>query len=337
MRKTFITALSLATLLGATLFSATFAQTSQVSYYNGESIPLFQGTLAYQDGFSFESLTGYIISSDEAFYSAQYYGERSDSPESMKLAVLDGFVVWQFDFVDQVICIDAQNATNAYALPVDGIAYTYIIDDFSYNNAVYSNTAEAVSYADSGNSSVVVYDQNAQEDYNISNDGYVDLYGGYATYDEYLAAYTASVMQAAAPVVQAPVAQAPVVSSYSEVIYLGSANKPVASTISIQPVVASPAVVGPVQNLGIIANTVGSDYSDDGYNSAGYDDEGYDREGYDREGYDREGYDREGYDRPGYDTPGYDREGYDREGYNRTGYDREGYNREGLNSAGKYR
>ena len=338
MRKFFITVLSLATLLAATLFSATFAQTSQVSYHNGDSVPLFQGTLAYQEGFSYDSLASYIISSDEAFYSAQYYGERTDTPVSIKLAVLDNYVVWQFDFADQVICIDAQDATNAYALPVDGIAYTYIIDDFSYNNAVYSNTDEAVSYANSASSSAAVYNNTVvsntvvgnQENYNISSDGYNDLYGGYATYEAYLAAYTASVNQmAAAEAVVAPT----VVDSYSEVVYLGNTSSTpsvsTASTISVQPALIAPAVVGPVENLGMIANTVGATY-----NASGYDAQGYDREGYDAEGYSYQGYDREGYNREGYSTVGYDREGYNREGYNTQGYDREGYNRIGFNSAG---
>ncbi len=319
MRKVFITALSLATLLTATLFSATFAQTSQVSYYNEDSVPLFQGTLAYQDGFSYDSLVNYIISSDEAFYSAQYYGERADSPQSIKLAVLDSYVVWQFDFVDQVICIDAQDATNAYALPVDGVAYTYIIDDFSYDNAVYSNTDEAVTYANSGNSSAVVYDNTVvtnQENYNISSDGYNSLYGGHATYEEYLAAYTASVNQAIA-------ANSAAVSSYSEVVYLDVPN---ASTISVQPALQSPAVVGPVENLGIttVANTIGSVFDSEGYDSEGYNRQGYDREGYNRPGYNISGYDREGYTLEGYNVQGYDREGYNRQGYNAAGYNREG-------------
>lgn len=327
MRKVFLTVLSLATMLTMTLASTTFAQTSQVSYHNGESIPLFQGTLAYEDNYSYDSLVNYIISSDEAFYSAQYYGNRADSPSSIKLAVLDGYVVWQFDFVDQIICIDAQNATNAYALPIDGVAYTYIIDDFSYNNAVYSDTTEAASYVESGNASTVVYDVSTQENYNISSDGYSELYAGYATYEEYLAAYMASTSQMLAePVVEA----APVVSSYSEVIYLGSSNTG-SSSVSIQPVVASPAVVGPVENLGIIANTIGSSYSHDGYDSEGYNGEGYDYEGYDREGYDRDGYNRPGYDRDGYDREGYSAVGYDREGYNREGYNVNGYDRDGYN------
>jgi len=114
MKKVFLIALSLVILLTMTLFSATFAQTNQVSYHNGETVPLFQGTLAYQDGFSYNSLVNDIISSDEGIYSAQYYGERADLPLAVKLAVLDGYVVWQFDFVDQIICIDAQNATNAF-------------------------------------------------------------------------------------------------------------------------------------------------------------------------------------------------------------------------------
>ena len=55
------------------------------------------------------------------------------------------------------------------------------------------------------------------------------------------------------------------------------------------------AVVGPVENLGIIANTIGSSYSPADYDVEGYDSEGYDGEGYDREGYNSEGYDRNGY------------------------------------------
>jgi len=334
MRKVFISVLSLAIMLSMTLVSTTFAQTSQVSYHNGDSVPLFQGTLAYEDNYSYDSLVNYIISSDEAFYSAQYYGDRTDSPVAIKLAVLDGYVVWQFDFVDQIICIDAQNATNAYALPIDGIAYTYIIDDFSYNNAVYSNTAEAASYVDSGNASTVVYetpvyDTTVQENYNISSGGYSDLYAGFATYEEYLAAYMASTSQMMSEQIVEVAPTTPAVSSYSEVVYLGSSASS-SPTISIQPVATSPAVVGPVENLGIIpVNTVGSSYTHDGYDAEGYDGEGYDREGYSRPGYDREGYDREGYS-----EVGYDREGYNREGYNVSGYDREGYNAQGYNSAG---
>lgn len=328
MRKVFITVL--ATLLATMLLSATFAQTSQVSYYNGDSVPLFQGTLAYQEGFSHDSLANSIISSDEAYYSAQYYGERADSPESIKLAVLDGYVVWQFDFVDQVICIDAQDATNAYALPVDGIAYTYIMHDFSNSNVVSSYSSEVVSYDTSAVTSQVVTSPvvanpvaMSQENYNISSGGYDALYGGYATYEEYLAAYTASVNQIqAAAVAAAPVAA----SSYaSEVVYMGSANSlPVTSSVSIQQEMPSAVVVGPVENLGILANTVGSNFDDEGYDGEGYNRQGYDREGYNRAGYNMSSFDREGYNQAGYNMSGYDREGYNQAGFNSAGYNREG-------------
>jgi len=347
MKKVLITVLT--TLLALAFVSTTFAQTDQVTYYNGESIPLFQGTLAYQDGFSHDTLASQIISSNEAFYSAQYYGARDDSPSSIKLAVLDGYVVWQFDFADQIICVDAQDATNAYALPVDGIAYTYIIDDFANDNVVYSDTA---SYVDSASSSVAVYDTAvqapvqtssvqataSQQNYNISSGGYSDLYNGYATYEEYLTAYMAmtNTMSAEHNAAAQVLAQAavPTTSNYAEIVYLGNSNSPsqAPSTISVQPTPAT-AAVGPVQNLGIIgvANTASSQGV---YNAQGYDSNGYDLEGYNYEGYNRAGYDREGYNREGYNQVGYDRDGYNQAGYNPQGYDREGFNAEGYNVYG---
>ncbi len=367
MRKFLVTVLAM--LLASMLVSTNFAQTSQVTFYNGETIPLFEGTLAYQDGFSHDSLASYIISSDEAFYSAQYYGERTDSPLSIKLAVLDGYVVWQFDFVDQIVCIDAQDATNAYALPVDGVAYTYIIDDFSSTNVVSAATnvntvsavnpinpinpmnAQTTSYVSSSNAGSsnmgVAYQSNqqnayvqtnSQENYNISSDGYSGLYNGYATYEDYLAAYMTSVNQETAAMQALTQAAMPTVSN-QQVMYMGESAVSAQTTMqtTMQTNMQNP--IGPVQNLGIIglANPVApvvAPVAVVSSHSSDYDVEGYDAEGYDAEGYARNGYDREGYDREGYNAGGYDREGYNREGYNMTGYDREGYSRDGYNAAG---